>query len=193
MAYSCNQCDRAFASAESRERHLRDSPLHKYYCSRCDEYFGSDYSLKQHMRDSAVHEFYCNQCDKDFLTAESRRQHMRDSPRDKHRFQCIRCEGRCFRTASALRRHQRKSSRHIVCPRCRGIRSFSTKLGLERHLQYAHRQCCTVCETRCYNQAALDRHHEVEHNKCSRCEGQFDSKNSLRMVCVLCRPLLPIF
>ena len=139
-------------------------------CSLCSEKFSSQKELNDHIAAHHNYKFLCSdrKCDKAFGSLESLKKHQLHH-RDM-KFLCSVCEAK-FPFASYLSSYQalHLQGKKIVCPYPKYSRKYKTKLELNHHYNYRHKQKsskvtiekCSVCNKTFQRTKYLKEHMKV--------------------------------
>ena len=100
----------------------------------------------------------------------------------RHRFLCLACDNRQFRSQQGLLQHCRTSSAHedAWCERCNWL--FVSPVALTAHLESSHNHwICEFCDEDEIGEDDLVSHQETEHYWCYHCDVSFDDYDEHRV------------
>ncbi|XP_011636319.1 zinc finger protein 271-like [Pogonomyrmex barbatus] len=138
--FTCDLCDRSFASKATREDHRRTHTGERpYICDSCGKTFKSKASLYIHSKlHTDVFPHACSYCNKRFRRRQEVLAHVTTHTGEKN-YECNICE-RKFRIKSELTRHKliHSEEKPFSCAKC-GL-CFRQKRYLNNHIKSRHNE-----------------------------------------------------
>jgi len=168
--FSCNECEKTFASNFNLTAHKKSEHQgikKNFLCQTCGKSFTSKKTMLQHLNiHTGKRPYVCDICDKDFTYESALRDHKNTHEKNKI-FKCDfpDCE-KTFYQRSALKIHKsiHKDSKDFVCKECG--RGFTQKQALQRH-ERSHKGLkpfkCVYCSRTFGDPSVIRRHIQLVH------------------------------